>query len=32
MYIAIDFDGTITEADYQAKLDTLVATITEGAQ
>lgn len=26
------FDGTITEADYQAKLDTLVATITEGAQ
>lgn len=26
------FDGTITEADYQAKLDTLVATITEGAE
>ena len=26
------FDGTIAEADYQAKLDTLVATITEGAQ
>ena len=26
------FDGTITEADYQGKLDTLVATITEGAQ
>ena len=27
-----NFDGTITEAAYQAKLDTLVATITEGAQ
>lgn len=26
------FDGTITEADYQAKLDTLVATMTEGAE
>lgn len=26
------FDGTITEADYQGKLDTLVATITEGAE
>ncbi len=26
------FDGTITEADYQAKLDTLVATVTEGAE
>lgn len=26
------FDGTITEDQYQAKLDTLVATITEGAE
>lgn len=26
------FDGTITEDQYQEKLDTLVATITEGAQ
>ncbi len=26
------FDGTITEADYQAKLDTLVETMTEGAE
>ena len=31
-FVQEDFDGTITEADYQAKLDTLVATITEGAQ
>ena len=26
------FDGTISASDYQAKLDTLVATITEGAE
>ena len=26
------FDGTITEDQYQAKLDTLVATLTEGAE
>ena len=31
-FVQETFDGTITEADYQAKLDTLVATITEGAQ
>jgi len=31
-FVQEDFDGTITEADYQAKLDTLVATITEGAE
>ena len=31
-FVQETFDGTITEADYQAKLDTLVATITEGAE
>jgi len=31
-FVQETFDGTITEADYQSKLDTLVATITEGAQ
>ena len=31
-FVQEDFDGTITEADYQEKLDTLVATITEGAE
>lgn len=30
-FVQETFDGTITEADYQAKLDTLVATLTEGA-
>lgn len=31
-FVQENFDGTITEADYQAKLDTMVATITEGAE
>ena len=31
-FVQETFDGTITEADYQSKLDTLVATITEGAE
>lgn len=31
-FVQETFDGTITEADYQSKLDTLVATLTEGAE
>ena len=31
-FVQEDFDGTIKEADYQSKLDTMVATITEGAE
>lgn len=31
-FVQEDFDGTITEDQYQEKLDTLVATITEGAE
>lgn len=31
-FIQEAFDGTIAEADYQSKLDTMVATLTEGAE
>lgn len=31
-FVQEDFDGTIKEAEYQEKLDKLVATITEGAE